>query len=142
MKAALQKFSAYQLVAAIIFVSAAITAIVHHFGNAGADQVAGAMLAGLAGLAVVAQGWLKSWIITIPANFVSTLSAVDAAVVVILGGGGIVLNYTGTWFPSLTPWVSLLLQGAALFVALFSQLFRAQTALRAARVAALAVCAH
>jgi hypothetical protein len=131
-KAVLQRFSLYQLLAVIIGVQAAILTFVHGFGNPGADVVAGSILGGVAVVVAVGQNYLKSVIISVPAGVYGALMWVDGLLIAILAAGGMILQYTTAVAPSLRPWAALLLQGTALIASVFSQLFQAQAALRAA----------
>ena len=79
-----RSFSLYSLLAVLIGSQAAVLTFVHHFGSPGADAVCGAILGGLAVLAVIAHGALSSVTIDVPSGTYAVLLRVNGAVVGVL----------------------------------------------------------
>ena len=96
------------------------------------DTVAGSILGGIALVAFVGHTFLATINIPVPAGVVSALAWVNGIAVALVAAGGMIVQYVGTVSPTLTPWVAVALQGAALVGSLIAGLFTASVARRVA----------
>jgi hypothetical protein len=132
-RAALAKtFSVYALLSLVVGAQAAILVFVRGFGNSKADVIAGSILGFVALVAFVGHTLLANWTITVPGSVVGVLTWVNGVAVALVAAGGMIVQYVGTVSPTLTPWVAVALQGAALVGSLIAGLFTASVARRVA----------
>lgn len=129
----------YALLSLVIGAQGAILVFVHGFGNPGWDAVCGSILAGLAVLATVGHAWLSGLTLDVPQAVFDVLGKFNGALVTLLAGSGMIVQYVGSTAPQLTPLLSLVLQGLALLASLFAQTLKVQAVRTASRAAAIAV---
>ena len=123
----------YTFLSVLVGLQAALLVFVHGFGNAQADVIAGCILGGIALVAFVGHTFLASINIPVPAGVYNALAWVNGVAVVIVAGGGAILQYVNVVAPGIRPWVALALQGSALVVSLFAGWFGNENAKRLVR---------